>query len=838
MKKIYAFLMIAALGACITVSCKKELAEPDVQAGQQEETTPPEEAEEEVNPEGSAVVFSAGFQDMGETKTVIGAKEGDYYYPKWTNKEKIRINSIESTGTELVDGGTKANFTVEGVSAPYCALSPSGVYTGSNGSTWDADTKKLRIFVPGTGAPQKYRTNSGEPTYYAGSAVMAAYNATDTDLQFEHLMTYYKLTIGDGSHGANIKQIYVRQQGATPAIAGVWEITYGDNISFEPITNTAIVSYSVEDAAGIAQGTPVIIALPAYNFANGLILTVKDVNGDFQSYSIPASSTDFSAKRGVIITKNLPFEPKYGTINNAADWEAFAAVMNGPTTNDWDVYQWVGKDGTVKIGKSFSATSLTKINNFKYTLDGNDKTITITNATAPLFEHVTGTIKNLTLDGEMESTAERVGAFAAYVDEGAKIENCTNSIDITVNANDFTITGGIASTLQGGTVKGCVNEGSITASVNCSSATQTSLQVGGIIGQIGEKTSELKDCRNLGYIEAIPVNSNASGHAYGIKICGVGGIVGWLKKGNSSISFSVENCDNEGDVTLNGASIASPDGMYAYSSSVGGIVGLAGDITIEYGIFSSDIGANGLDATIKDCDNSGTVYNGGSNYSAAKAANNKNYTGGVVGSLIGTSSKNASLDNCSNTGKLLTYDLTGSETSERPAFCQVVGGLIGYGGYVSIDGCTVNCVIGNGKRPATAISGGIGFAMRPFQFNNCIIWFSGYWTRISDYNLNSSTVATVPLNYGSTALAPAPSITGSSVYNCQLGGKVYYYNLGTPASTEDNSGNFGTDKIDFTGGSTGSTFTIVRGYGYNNANNTRADVSFSGNSTLSSAPAL
>ena len=46
MKKIYAFLMIAALGACITVSCKKELAEPDVQAGQQEETTPPEEAEE------------------------------------------------------------------------------------------------------------------------------------------------------------------------------------------------------------------------------------------------------------------------------------------------------------------------------------------------------------------------------------------------------------------------------------------------------------------------------------------------------------------------------------------------------------------------------------------------------------------------------------------------------------------------------------------------------------------------------------------------------------------------------------------------------------------------
>lgn len=831
--------MIAALGACITVSCNKEFEDPEVTAGQQGEAAPADELEE-----GSAVVFSAGFQDMSETKTVIGAKENEgdyyYYYPKWTTGEKIRINSVESSGTTLINGGEHANFTVEGVSAPYCALSPVGVYTGSNGSTWDADTKKLRIFVPGTGAPQKYRTNSGNPTYYAGSAVMAAYNATDTDLQFEHLMTYYKLTIGDGSHGGNIKQIYVRQQGSTPEIAGVWEITYGDNISFEPITKTAIVSYSVEEAAGITQGTPVIIALPAYNFANGLILTVKDVNGDFQSYSIPASSTNFSTKRGSIITKTLPFEPKYGTINSATDWEAFAAVMNGSTTNDWDVYQWVGKDGTVKIGQDFSATSLTRITNFKYILDGNGKTITISNATAPLFERVSGTIKDLTLNGTMTSTAERVSAFAAYVDEGAKIYNCTNKMGITVNANDFTIAGGIVSTLEGGTVESCVNEGSISASVDCSSATQSSLQVGGIIGQIGEKTSILKNCTNKGDIEAIPVNSNVSGHAKGIKICGVGGIVGWLKKGNSSISFSVENCDNEGDVTLNGASIASPDGMYAYSSSVGGIVGIAGDISIEYGIFSSNIGANGLDATIKDCDNSGTVYNGGSNYSASDASNNKNYTGGVVGSLIGTSSKFASLDNCSNTGTLLTYDLTGNGTSQRPAFCQVVGGLIGYGGYVRIDGCTVNCVIGNGKRPATAISGGIGFAMRPFQFNNCIIWFSGYWTRIGNYNLNSSTIATVPLKYGTNNfLTPAPSITDSSVSDCQLGGRVYYYDLSNTdaTSTADNTNNFDSSKsINYSGGSTGKSFSIVRGTGYNTADVTRTDVSFSGNSTLSSAP--
>ena len=768
--------MIAALGACITVSCNKEFEYPEVTAGQQGEAAPADELEE-----GSAVVFSAGFVDMEETtKTIIGAKEGDKYIPKWTTGEKIRINSIESSGTTLINGGEHANFTVEGVSAPYCALSPSGVWTGSLGSTWDAETKQLRIFVPGTGAPQKYRTNSGEPTYYAGSAVMAAYNATDTDLQFEHLMTYYKLTIGDGSHGANIKQIYVRQQGSTPEIAGVWEITYGDNISFKPINQTAIVSYSVEDAAGIAQGTPVIIALPAYNFANGLILTVKDVNGDFQSYSIPSSVTDFSDKRGVIITKELTFNPQSGVINNAADWEAFAAAVNGK--NDWDLYRWVG-NGTVKIGADFSAESLTQIigknGKFSYNIDGQGHTITQTDANHSLIRNIRGTVSDLKLAGTLNVT----GMVSPLVDTlyaGGSITDVKNYMTINgVHGSSACSTSGLVLIATGGTISGCKNHGNITATVDCSSKSYN-CQVGGIVCQINNLSENLliENCTNYGTLTVTPT---ITGTTYSVGYAGLGGIVGWLR--SKAHKVTLDNCDNEGALIWN-----KPDAAgNKCQTSVGGILGIAAPISTGANIYVISVPTdnNGMWIELKDCDNKGSVTCKALSNSSSTEARNKVYIGGIAGSLQGQSTKYAVIDNCQSTGTILGYDITSDDpyndatASQRAAFSTVLGGISGWSAYIDVkNGTTVNCTIGSINRQVAAIGGAFGFTIRPFSISNSNIYYIGYFNRVYGFQSNRAVIAVVPVKYDNSNMYDnggfkGPVVAGSSVTNCKYGATLH-----------------------------------------------------------------
>ena len=761
---------------------------------------------------GGETVLQVGIASL-ETRTWLDTESGGSpVRVYWSDGDRINVNGQISSPIEVAPGqkvGSDAEFHLRSVDAPYRVVYPASAVK---------DAAYASDGTIGISVPSQQAWTEG--SFAVGAAPLYGY-AESGRVTLHNLFAAIRVRISS-SDETLVSAASVSSDEAS--LCGDFKLNpqTGD---LEALGGEGTVSLSLEAVALSPEGTDFYFTIPPGNYPGGLHFSFTRASDARSMLCSWTPEGKVNAGKLYYFDK-IVFVPEAKAIETAEEWEEFAAAVNG----DGDLSKYLYKDGVVRLGADIEAENLTGIKSWTGIFDGQGHSLIRTAAGSPLFSHISGTVKNLTLAGALTSTGERVGAFASYVDEGATVDNCTNSMNITVTSSGNAICGGIASTLQGGTIQNCVNSGSISVSVDCTSETKSSLQVGGIIGQIGEKTSVLKDCRNEGSVEAIPVNSNATGHNYGIKICGVGGIVGWLK-GIGAISFNIENCDNEGSVKLNGASVVSPDGLYAYSSSVGGIIGIAGDISIEYGIFSSNIGANGLDVTIDDCDNSGTVHNCGISYSTTTQANTKNYTGGIVGSLVGTSSKKASLKNCTNTGTLLTYDLTGDASSTRPAYCQVVGGLVGYGGYISVNGCTVNCTIGNGKRPATAISGGIGFAMRPFEFDGCSIWFSGYWTRISGYNLNSSAVATVPLKHSGTAMVPAPSIAGSSVKNCSLGGSVYYYQLATATSTVDNTANFTeANKIKF------DMSSFVRGTGYNNMTTINSDVEFDNNTKLDSAP--
>ena len=829
------FTIIAALFAIAAVSCQKETALLENNKADEIET---------LVPAGEMRVFSASLPDAPESRSILGVKDGSVYHPLWVANDSIVVNGVLSGEAQISNGGQSANFAVAVPdSSAYIAIAPGRQIRNTDFRYHEGSYDFL---FPGAGKPQRDTLDEGgNPTFDPRVCFLAGYG-TDNNLSFRHLNVYFRITTTAGTDDDNIRYVYIRD--ADPAgdgyIAGVWTVTYsGSGISLAPKTRSSVVAFDAGEA-GLPQGTPMIVALPAYDYPEGLIVTIKDINGHFISFKIKSSKTQFSALAGTVYEFSREFSPDSGTISTAEEWNEFAAAIN--KNKDFEIYKWVG-NGTVKIGADIETDNLTKITpkKFPYNVDGQSHTITRTAATGALFRNVRGTISNLNLAGTLSSVNTTFGALADSLYASGLIRGCTNSTNMTVNAGTVqtgTRAGGFVGIMTGGMISGCTNTGSLYASITIDAANSKStynLQVGGIVGQIDGTQSYsgdvvLYNCKNTGAVTADPFNSE-TGHNYAVTYAGVGGIAGWLR--GTEHSFVLNNCDNTGTITYSAEHITSTTGTAAKSISVGGIVGIAAHHDGGgYEYKSPGPGTNGLNVIIRNCDNSGTVHNCGDNYATTTQSRTKVYTGGIAGSFVGSSSSTtAIMAKCTNTGTLLPYDLTGSGKSTRPLYCQVVGGLIGYGGHARIDSCKVNCTIGNGKRQTNAIAGGIGFAVAPFMASRDTVWFTGYFVGTADNEENSATFAVVPKKFASSSLAnPAPTVTGSTISNCVGKATLYHYTTDQATATTDFSASFTdpsfTGPITLTMGSEDDP-TIVRGHGYITGATIRSDVTFTDNVT-------
>lgn len=205
------------------------------------------------------------------------------------------------------------------------------------------------------------------------------------------------------------------------------------------------------------------------------------------------------------------------TLETAAQLFGFAALVNGTAkradgtlvnsvnfsgktiylANDVDVsgYEWI------PIGYSNGYTPTA----FAGTFNGNGHTVTLALDTigqsyVGFFGYVTGTVKNLTVDGSAK--ADGTGSAVGYA-------------------------AGVVAYLDGGTVEMCVNKANVT--------TNACRYTAGIVGNSNSNSNSngvVKNCRNTGVITSSFGNPN--GHAAGI----------------ANNAASVTQCWNEGDVKL------------------------------------------------------------------------------------------------------------------------------------------------------------------------------------------------------------------------------------------------------------------------------------------------
>ena len=747
-------LLFVAFAAMTISACQKELA--DVNHNDSAQT--------------NLVTFTATTGDV-DTKTSIWYEsefEGGSFKTRFMEGDYIMVNGYKSGKLQKIDeneAGTEISFTVpfdEGKEeGPYYAVTAAQV---AKEAFYDESTHTYALSISGS---QNYRLVKTETntSFDTNADILASYSE-NWAMRFKHMSTFFAITIDENSDlKDNIETVYVRQADGGN-IAGKWFLKFDENNEpyLEPNELTSVISYKtgiVED--GVEQGKVLIIGVPSYNYEKGLLVTIKDVNGKFVSYHI--KDANYASKGGVVIPFNPKFNPGSGVIKTAKDWNEFAAAVN--SSKDADLYRWVG-NGTVTLGADINDDEVelaTITRKFPYVFDGGNHTITRNKATRQLFSEVSGEIKNLTLKGEV--TLEGDGApFVKNLCAGAKLTNCTNEMNVKFNITSGPLyIGGIAAIMikqdsgeeTSTELTGCVNKGSIIGTGDFTAANGT-VAIGGIIGDIRSAGGDVpydatfKDCSNEGEINFAPIPP-ANNTTTGMKLCGIGGIVGYIRSGQV---LEFENCDNTGDITLSAKYMTNEKGMKAYAISMGGIIG--------FGTANSGSGyqtTEGFDISLVDCDNSGVLHNCGDNYSTSSETVNKVYTGGLAGSLMGLSKEaKATVKNCTNTGKIFTYDLvTGDQTviSARPAYNAVAGGLVGFGGNLDIQDCTITAQIGNGKRPMVAWGGVIGYVVAPFRVFNLNLELNGYYQRLSTYKYSRSVIANVPVK-GITA-----DIAGSTV---------------------------------------------------------------------------
>lgn len=222
--------------------------------------------------------------------------------------------------------------------------------------------------------------------------------------------------------------------------------------------------------------------------------------------------------------------------------------------------------------------------------------------------------------------------------------------------------------------------------------------VGGILGY-SETNVTLTACENNGLVTSqlfSVLDSGDEANPYNVNGC-LGGILGALASGKTA---SFTQCVNNGEVFYDnngkGGTADTTEGRYT-NTYAGGILangdGVSFDSCINNGYVHAGnaIKHNGTAcytggivayltgaSSIVDCTNTAKVFN--DQFVNASSVTTNAFTGGIAGRAVGASGEEISISGCVH------------NTQNLGPRRGIVGGIVGYGKYVSIDNCNVDAI--------------------------------------------------------------------------------------------------------------------------------------------------
>ena len=716
MKRIYTITTII-MAALAIAGCAKELEE----NSQVPKEDPKEEPKDDPKVEDGTMVLGAMLPDYpdasdydaavqsADTRTTISDNGDKTYSVHWAEGDAISVNGKTSKNINInLDNPKSATFTLDVVDAPYCAVYPAGATSdyatdtsasGNEGEEGYAATVPAQVTVT-VPSVQKYVANGIDPD----AAIMYAYSASATEpLQFRHAMAYLKLTVKNGTDSDNIKSVRINGNN-NEMISGDYLLKFsseGVEVTPKPdskgkVKGNTSVTYSCGDI-GVAQGTPMFIAVPAGNYANGLTLTIVDAQNHYQ---VIKSMTPFTATSGKVYPTEISFSPTgtyiEGGIYTVEDWNSFIQDLNAKDYSKWvttvgnetGIHIMADIECQTNLESSSAAGEEYSLNHMVY---GHGHTIKH-KPVRQLFTFIgtDGGVSDLTVEGEASAWDNTGWAGIFATNNKGTLLRCVNKVNLTLGkaseGQAVIVASGICRT-NTGTVKDCENYGSITII-----EPDKEVRAGGVL--VYNNGGTFTGCKNYGKIDVSKVDVK----------CVVGGVA-------FASNGAADALENHGDISID-ANLTARRVIY-----LGGVLANA-----EYGSRCSKL---------TNCKNSGSL--------SIKKSGKFFMQSGAIGGVVASINKGAKgtegdtftgLTNCSNSGSISFNE---SET-ERSHFGYAFGGVVGRcvnvqtvhylndGYYAVFRGlentgditiCTANgqkAAIGNSGARQTYVGGLVGFA--------------------------------------------------------------------------------------------------------------------------------
>ena len=710
MKVNYMISTAAVLAALLTVSCTKDLQENAPVSGKDSDKVTLLIAADEV------------------TKTTFGVNG---YEVKWEKDDQIGIfiasSSTNVPASLIRDDAGKAYFKADvsnyNTGDQLCAYYP---YSDKAGN--DASKVTLKVpYIQTQTAPDKF-DGSNNPMIAVPIKLENTADGTvviPEQLKFRHIGAVLEFDITGVPATEKLQSVQFVSSNAYPAtdnsIYDLTSVTENGDVNTVAGTYYKSVTVSLQgDGFTPGQSAKVYMTLVPGTY-NGNIYISTDKN--LYRYSDKTIDADRAVVKTIKADLSSGSADKSKEIKSALDYEVFAMAANAG-----DYSAWVDND-EVKLGADISTktyfTRIQKVWTGKF--NGQDHTIRQDASVVPLFTVIDekASVSRLVLEGNKKSMANAGGygsAAVAQINKGT-IENVTNKM-----VTNLKVTGGSAIAgmvkCNGGTMRNCVQEGSITVNANIS--VMTTLYVGGIAA-FASDADEVSTSKAVGRFEnctnAAEINvSRTSTKAASLAKFAVGGVCAIVHRGSESEYPVFSDCHNTGNISVVDNDKTSSTGAVA----MGGIIGRIsnyfsnGDNAIAVNI------TEGYYAKIENCTNTAVLEN--ASYSKAPLISGQSgarvgATGGIVGYANGLKAKSIDIIGCTNTGRLLGGYVKNC----------LLGGICGQTNYANIENAIVEVEFGDSSLSSSdsqfsAVGGIVGSSLNTLTVKDSFVDISGSLT--------------------------------------------------------------------------------------------------------------
>ena len=583
------------------------------------------------------------------TKTWLdGNNEGDSLPVYWSDGDRINVNGHKSLPVIVPEGEaiSHADFTVRGAQAPYSVVYPADICAAD----WEGNGP-VTITIPKT---QEYSSSS----FGNGSAILYGYSENE-HVQLKNLCGALLISlIGEDT---DIVQASLISSGKP--ITGAFKLDPADG-SLEVIEGGNVINLlSGTQTLSTAKPVPFYFAVPAGEYPDGF--QILFTNSEGRPMTCNWLRMNKTAQPGVTVTAGMltdfgtvEFMPEGREVISAEDWKTIVeSIAQGQTA--WEK-QFLFDGTTIRLGADITLEEDLTIDSFKYILDAQGHSITRASAENPLFGTLSGTVKDLVLVGSFTGNTAPLAATLS----GGKISGVINRMtyDSVLDNQDVRV-GGLVQSIQTGVVSDCVNEGAITINAKGETGKFDSI-IGGLAATV-DGSVIIERCSNKA---AITISINPVSLTTGYIHSSFGGLVGLAQSGTATFT----DCSNDGMISL--TTVENPSQNPVRQYSVGGILGVCAIFEASGDVTANPVDANPASVSFENCSNSGIIRNYGVCSSASNQSGGRVCSGGIAGTLFGSSTVAASLKNCTSVGEITPN----TNFFGRNAFGGVIGGLVGY----------------------------------------------------------------------------------------------------------------------------------------------------------------